>query len=328
VPAIRQRYGFGSEQPHFPLMLHFLQRADISAERWDACVAASSQRILYAYSWYLDTVCENWGAVVEQAGGRYVSVFPLPFKQTIGVRRIYQPFFTQQLGLFTTASSQYQRLSDYLDCIPGGFWKIFLQLNTANTQLPLPDNSGFHRRMRTTFHLPLDQPYPLLAEKYSSNLVRNLKKARSQGYAVGPSDDIGSLVQLFRETKGKEVRELQDQDYLRLQQLYGRARSREAAQVLAARQEGKVVAGAFFLISPGKTIYLFGAASAQAKQTGAMALLLDFLIQQRAGSAHLLDFEGSDLPGVARFYASFGAQPVSYVSLSQTNLPWYLKWIT
>ncbi|CAN5918360.1 hypothetical protein BH24BAC1_BH24BAC1_07180 [soil metagenome] len=308
-------------------MLSYLDRADISAERWDACVAASTQRVIYAFSWYLDTVCKNWGAVVEKVDDRYVSVFPLPYKTIVGVRRVYQPFFTQQLGLFTTPFSKHQSLPDYLTAIPGAFRKVHIQLNPANTSLPLQGKHDFRSRPRTTYHLSLKRTYPEMEQGYSTNLRRNLKKARTQSYLVSCSEDISSLVQLFQATKGKEVPELREADYFMLQQLYTKAQGLEAVQLLEIRQEGELLAGAFFLLSPGHIIFLFGAASAQAKQTGAMGLLLDYLIQQRAGSGGLLDFEGSDLPGVARFYAGFGAKPVTYVSLTRTNLPWFFKWM-
>ena len=308
-------------------MLSYLERADISAEKWDACVAASTQRIIYSFSWYLDTVCENWGAVVEKADDRYVSVFPLPYKSKIGVRRVYQPFFTQQLGLFTTPFSRHQSLPDYLAGIPSTFRKITIQLNTANTSLPLQGKHGFRSRPRTTYHLSLQRKYSEIEQGYSTNLRRNLKKARAQSYFVSCSEDISSLVQLFQATKGKELPELGEGDYFLLQQLYIKAKGLEAVQLLEIRQEGELLAGAFFLVSPGHIIFLFGAASAQAKKTGAMGLLLDYLIQQRAGSGGILDFEGSDLAGVARFYAGFGAKPVTYVSLTRTNLPWFLRWM-
>jgi hypothetical protein len=134
-------------------------------------------------------------------------------------------------------------------------------------------------------------------------------------------------VQLFQATKGKEVPKLREADYFMLQQLYTKAQGLEAVQWLEIRQEGELLAGAFFVLSHGHIIFFFGAASAQAKQTGAMGLLLDYLIQQRAGSGGLLDFEGSDLPGVARFYDGFGAKPVTYVSLTRTNLPWFFRWM-
>lgn len=307
-------------------MLCYLERAEISAEQWDACVAASGQRVVYAFSWYLDTVCENWGAVVEKEEGRYMAVFPLPFKINLGIRRVYQPFFTQQLGLFTTPFSKHQSLPDYLTCIPGSFIKVDIQLNTANSCLPLQGKHGFRNRARTTYHLSLDKTYPDLEQRYSTNLRRNLKKARAQNYFVSSSDDISALVRLFQQTKGKELPELKKEDYFLLQQLFIKGQAIGAVQLLEIRQKDVLEAGAFFLVSPGKIIFLFGAASDQAKKTGAMGLLLDYLIQQRAGSGDLLDFEGSDLDGVARFYAGFGAKPVTYVSLTRTSLPWFLRW--
>ena len=39
------------------------------------------------------------------------------------------------------------------------------------------------------------------------------------------------------------------------------------------------------------------------------------------------DFEGSMIPGVARFYAGFGANPETYFQLKFNRLPLPLRWI-
>jgi hypothetical protein len=38
-----------------------------------------------------------------------------------------------------------------------------------------------------------------------------------------------------------------------------------------------------------------------------------------------LDFEGSNIPGIARFYKGFGALPQTYYSLHQNRLPKLLQ---
>ena len=304
-------------------MLQYLRRTEISAEKWDACVAASRERIIYAHSWYLDTVCPNWEAIVEIAESRYVSVFPLPCKSTLGIRHIYQPFFTQQLGLFTGSESHHTDVEEYVSCIPDSFKRIYLQLNTANGWPATVSKQGFSSRARTTYHLDLSRAYDQIAATYSTNLKRNLKKAKS--YTVVSAANLIPLIGLFRQTKGKEVAALKEKNYAILRLLFEQGKALHEAQLLEVREQGALLAGALFLCSPGQSIFLFGASSTKGKETGAMALLLDHLIREQADRGGILDFEGSDLPGVAKFYAGFGAQPVMYVSLAKTNYPLFLR---
>jgi hypothetical protein len=41
----------------------------------------------------------------------------------------------------------------------------------------------------------------------------------------------------------------------------------------------------------------------------------------------MLDFEGSDIATVARFYAGFGAQQENYPVLQLNRLPWLFRWL-
>jgi len=51
-----------------------------------------------------------------------------------------------------------------------------------------------------------------------------------------------------------------------------------------------------------------------------MTLLLDTVIQEFAESTLVLDFEGSNEPGLARFYQGFGSQEVIYYRLEINRL--------
>jgi len=57
----------------------------------------------------------------------------------------------------------------------------------------------------------------------------------------------------------------------------------------------------------------------------AMFYLIDRYIHLNAGIQLTLDFEGSDIETVARFYQGFGAAPSTYSSLRINRLPWPLS---
>ena len=52
----------------------------------------------------------------------------------------------------------------------------------------------------------------------------------------------------------------------------------------------------------------------------AMAFLIDSFIKEHAEQHLVLDFEGSMIPGVARFYESFGGQKHRYFQLIKNNV--------
>ncbi len=81
-------------------MIHYQENYQLNKQKWDACIAKSFNGIIYAYSWYLDIVSPGWKGLVEDD---YISVMPLCSRKKIGISYLFQPFFTQQHGVFSTA---------------------------------------------------------------------------------------------------------------------------------------------------------------------------------------------------------------------------------
>ena len=79
-------------------MIRYLRHNEIDREKWDACIAASENGLVYAYSWYLDVVHPEWEALVMDD---YAAVMPLTGGRKFGVEYLFQPFFVQQLGAFS-----------------------------------------------------------------------------------------------------------------------------------------------------------------------------------------------------------------------------------
>lgn len=314
------------------MTLRYLSHPEIDLAAWDACVTAAQPTGPYAYSWWLACVTQQWDAVVEYdaATGGYCSVLPLPTKRRLWLRQVYQPAFTQQLGLLTTPNSRYRNLTDYLALIAGRFSHVYLQLHVGNRLAEAPRN--FALTERQTYLLDLSADYASLFGGYTSDYRRRLRRNEQQllPLAVTETQAATELIQLFRLYKGGEVAGVKTRHYEQLAALAKALQARHLAKMVGVRQPGtdNLLAGALFVQHQGGLIYLFAAASPAGKQAGAPLLLLDYMIQQFAGTpGFVLDFEGSMIPSIARFFANFGALPVSYMALSQTiRQHWSLLW--
>ncbi|GAB3022680.1 GNAT family N-acetyltransferase [Spirosoma pulveris] len=71
--------------------------------------------------------------------------------------------------------------------------------------------------------------------------------------------------------------------------------------------DGKIEAGALFICDSKRIIYLFNAASATGRRANARTILIDQLIQEKAGQSLTFDFESPEKPSIREFYRSFGA---------------------
>lgn len=294
-------------------------------------MAAASDALPYAWAWWLTATAGRWDAVVEvkEEAEAYVSVFPLPIKTRPWGRDVYQPPFTQQLGLVTTAASRHRNVLDYLAVLPAArFAHFYVQLSAHNELVAAPP--GFKLVPRHTYRLNLAPAYAALAAAYSPDYRRRLSRNQGQPQPLHVTETAtaAAIIQLF-ELHTPDAG-LKKQDYERLQALIHALQSRSCLLILEVREPatGVLLAGALFVRQPSLIIYLFAAASPEGKKAGAPLLLLDHVIQRHAGSPGLtLDFEGGMIPSIARFFANFGAAPVPYVALTQTRRPWYLQWM-
>src|SRR5579864_8810325 len=80
-------------------MIRYLKRPDIDTGRWDGCIHQAGNSLIYGYHYYLDHMAAGqWDALVLDD---YEAVMPLPWRRKFGIRYLYQPAFTQQLGIFS-----------------------------------------------------------------------------------------------------------------------------------------------------------------------------------------------------------------------------------
>ncbi len=297
----------------------YLSNQNIDRRKWDECIARSFNGIVYAYSWYLDIVSPGWDALVKDD---YKSVMPLTCRKKYSVRYLYQPFFTQQLGVFSAEKSDADLVQQFLKAIPKQFQFVEINLNTFNNF----SLQNFSIKSNLTHELDLIESYENIAKNYSDNLKRNLKKAGNNKLQIVLSNELESVVKLFRENRGAEISKLKEHDYKVLIQLMNQAIQRGKAQILhVINEHNELCAGAFFIESNNKVIFLFSGLSEEGKNVNAMPFLIDSFIRNNSGKNSTLDFEGSNDVNLARFYKSFGSKECVYLQVKINRLPFPLN---
>lgn len=303
-------------------MIKYFEHKQIDKKKWDECIRHSSNGMVYACSWYLDIVSPGWNALID---GDYKTIFPLTWRKKYGIMYLHQPFFTQQLGIFSVENNISEKtVLEFLNSIPDEYRFIEIQLNSQNTC----HQSDFKVSERLTHHLHMNKPYEELFKNYSENLKRNIKRAEKNQLKLIELSNAEDIIQLFRKNKGAEISNLKKKDYDILSQLIQSASQRNLIHIIGAvNRANDICAGAIFLQSNHKYIFLFSATDKLAKETGAMSRIIDSFIRDHAGEKINLDFEGSMDKNLARFYKSFGSKEVVYLQIKKNTLPAYVKWI-
>lgn len=299
--------------------IRFYRNSEINYKRWDLCVEKAVNPYFYAYSWYLDLVAEDWTALIY---GDYLAVFPLPQRKKGGVEYLYQPKFTQQLGIFSREKLSSKLIQDFINAIPRQYRLVEINLNKY---LSISDKIG-QVRYNTNVELDLIPEYETLKKAYSSNLKRNLKKALANNLQLDINIKPEDLVELFKQNRGAQLKVYSDLDYRRLSRLIYTMIYKGMARVWGCYSEGNdLLAACVFVHAFGRTVFLFSGLSEEGKARNAMPFLLDSFIQRYAGAKMVLDFEGSNDPGLKRFYMSFGGSEHKYISLKINRLPFWLR---
>ncbi|HRY97685.1 MAG TPA: GNAT family N-acetyltransferase [Bacteroidales bacterium] len=298
--------------------IRYVTHTAIDDRKWDACIRRSVNSRLYAYSWYLNLVCERWDALVD---GDYEQVFPLPVRRKAGMAYVYTPPFVQQLGLFSPGHITPGLVHAFLKAIPSQFKVVDLRLNTLNK---VSDSWGalLHRN----YELSLIGDYERIRSVFSENLRRSLRKAEIAGMERISGLSPAELIRLFRENRGRGISTLGEREYQILERLAHAMMHRGLGQIVAATAGGnRILAGALIAEMPGQSIFLFSATERRENNHGALAWLIDLYLREHAGTQRVFDFEGSDDEGLGRFYAGFGAQETNYPGLRLNRLPLLLR---
>ena len=307
-------------------MIKFLLHNEIDKAKWDDCIGHSVNNLIYAYSWYLDIVCPGWNALIEDD---HRSVMPLTAGKKYGIDYLYPPYFAQQLGVFSREKLSKEKVEEFLKAIPSHYKFLEVHLNTQNTfDTGRYHNSGFQTKKNTNLELDLHTSYESLYKKFSEDTKRNIKKSEKHTLALKKNIPPDEIISIFRKNTGKKITNLTDKNYRTLLNLIHACLKKGYGETYGAfTKENKLCAGVIWLIKNDRAVFLFSATNAEAKKNGGMFFLIDQFIQQHAGKEMILDFEGSNLPGLARFYKGFGSKETVYLQIRKNNLPKLVRWL-
>lgn len=301
--------------------IKYISHKNVDYKKWDECIDNSFNGIVYAYSWYLDTVCEDWEALVTED---YKYVMPLTYRKKFNIYYLYQPVVSQQLGVFSVEKLNQKTVDTFISSIPPKFKLIEINLNSFNKIV----TSSFKTKINNTYQLDLIKSYDLLQKDYSTNTRRNINKSKNNKVSIIGSPSINDLLNLLRKDNSRINKGFNNKDFDILKRLISNAIRYKIGQITGAYDNfNNLCAAAFFITSHRKTIFLLAVSDQSGKDNRAMFLLVDDYIRKNSGKNLTLDFEGSNIPGVARFYGGFGATACDYISIRKNRLPWPLKLI-
>lgn len=279
------------------MQIRLLKHSEIDFKRWDNSISNARNALPYASSCYLNAVSPCWEALVSE---NYEFVMPLPIKKFLFVKYIAQPPFCQQLGIFSASEVSKAVLNLFLRKIP------YLVLTYSFNEWNFIENG----RTNPNYVLDLSLPKDELCSQFSKNTQRNILKAKKYDLSLGENlskDEFFAFYQKYNKEEGLLFKKLFSNFFVNQSPfLKGRFFG-------VRTSKNELIAAVFCLQTKNRITYLAPVSNKEGKQKSAMFLLVDYLIASYSNI--FLDFEGSRIDGVARFYKGFGAKQRVYYTV-------------
>jgi hypothetical protein len=290
--------------------IQYLKRIEIDSVRWNKLVSGVSYGLIYANTDYLDHLAGDWEALVWED---YQAVMPLTCKSKFGIHYLYQPCFSQQLGIIgdITAIEKLDLLLKAKEIFS------FAEINLNYT------NEFPNTKSRNNFIIDLNENYEKISGTYSSDLKKNLTRAKQFSLEYRESHNSLQPVTLYRKQYGNRFPHVKDKHY---NALLGYC-NKFPDQILIREvwQHEQLLATVLCLRDKKRIYFLLSTILAEGRKMEANHFLIDRLILEYSGQPLILDFEGSDIPGIAAFYLNFGAVNQPYPHIKWNTLPWPWK---
>ena len=281
-------------------MILYLKRAALDVEKYDLCIENSIQSRIYAFSWYLDIVADHWDVLVLND---YEAVMPLPWKKKIGLKYITQPFFCQQLGIFSKEEISEEIQRQFIRKIPLKFLKVSLALNSHNLLIG--------QQIKKNLSVKLNKNYESICKNYSKGRKHAIKVAEKNQLMVAETS-IQSLIDIQKKFYQYEFSEE------KLQKLSIQLLHQQKGAILGIFKDEVLLGGALFVFSTKRIVYLFSAFTELGRELQVASFLLNFMLTKNENSQLIFDFEGGNILNMGKFYRSFGAEEEIYALVTRT----------
>ena len=278
-------------------MIRIINHKNINKTKWnDAVTRFDAQFNWFMHSSYLDALSNRWLALVY---GDYEAVFPL-FNRFALSRRFYQPFFTRAFAIVGSEDAGVMKEMAFM-----------LQNLKAKGGFSVEGCEFLESNARC-------QKLELGLSSYSSNTKRNIKKAMASELSL-EAISIDGFLRFYKPETVKRLKGYKPKHFKMLQRILESEQAKGRLLLQSVNKNGEILAVAAVLQNADKALYLCAAINDEGKQVGASHFLVHKLIEHHKTSWNELDFGGSNVEGVARFYKSFGASDVAYAQLQLGN---------
>lgn len=288
------------------MSMRIVEAKDINRQKWSELVMNSPNCQPYNSLLFLDSLSENWCAIVLND---YSAGMALPYSIRYGVKGIYTPNFVRSLDWLGETPEQIDKIEEVI------------RKNFARCQLRMT-TSLFHDTDPGLHYQCIEKDEAVNLNTNAKRLISRAEKEEVQIEEVALKD-VEDLILTELQQKVKDLKAVDFQRYTKLLNELPASNFK----AYAAKTEGNICAGVLFYEWQNRMVYLKGGGNEMAKNNGAMYALLKFGIDSAKAKNLNFDFGGSNVEGVRNFNLKFGAKDVPYYEWNWNASPWWFKFM-
>jgi hypothetical protein len=295
--------------------IQYLSHREIDKTKWDLCIRHAPNGLIYGQSFYLDCMAGKWDALVWND---YEAVMPLTWRKKWGIAYLYQPAFTQQLGVFCNTAPPQALVKKFLAIAAQRFRFAEIFLNFQNE---LPGLAA-----KTNFILSLNNNYETIYGGYDKDVVKNKKRSEKFNLQYRAMDNPAEAIALYKQVYGDRTEHVTTTDYSNFERLCLHAKNKKELVLRETVDDTGTQQAVALLLQQQNRLYLLQSTTLpEGRAKEANYFMIDSIIKEFSGRDMILDFEGSEIPGVAYFYKNFGCINQPYYFHRHNHLPWPLR---
>jgi len=298
-------------------MINYIKRKDLEVVKYNDCIENSIQSRMYAYSWYLDIVADNWDVLVLND---YEAVMPIPWKRKYGIKYVYPLLWVLELGIFYADNKT--KIAPFLAILFNKFRFVESKLNSTEKFIARK-NQLVGKQFQI---LSLKEVYPAIFSKYRKDRKKDIRKAVHLDLIEKWNDTPDKLIGLFKNNVGKRTPNILEHDYTVLENLIRACLERKVGEILSIYDKNNnLVASGFFIKHKDAVTILVSSTDFKNRNNGANTFLIDRAIFKFQKNFNTFNFGGSSIKSIAKYFLSFGANTEDYQQVKYHKLPFLLR---
>lgn len=284
--------------------MNFIQRPQINCEKWDLLVASTENSSIYNYSFFLDSVCENWCILVDE---EYSKGIAIPFTNKLNYKIVYTPNFLRTVDFL--GITMHDEGLELINMIKNEF--LVGDLSIGNSDFIFDSESRVYQEIK-------------FADIRIINTLskRMLKKFDQSQLSISSNVELASVISFLETHLFQRIEGLTNSDFNLFKKLINKLNDLQLLKKFGVYDSNQTLKGCtLFMQTDEKLIYIKGVASSDALKEGAMYALINQSINTAKEKNLDFDFGGSNIQSIKQFYSNLGGRDVTYSRIKWGKVP-------